>query len=119
MFTAGWIGLTAGWLPHPRRAGIEMALLIAFGFFWGFVYGGVMNLYTWPYLAGDPQMTWAPGVGLADALRRYLAFYLATSLLWDSVAAIGNVVLMVVLGLPTVRALTRFRGRLQFQVARP
>lgn len=116
MFTAGWLGLTAGWLPHPRHARGELLLLVGFGFLWGFLYGGIMNLYSWPYLAGDSQTTWAPGAGLADALRRYAAFYLATSLLWDAAAAIGNAILMVAIGLPTVRALARFRGRLQFQV---
>lgn len=116
MFTAGWIGLIAGWLPHPRRPSAEIALLIGFGFLWGFVYGLIMNLYTWPFLTGDPLITWTPGAGAADALRRYAAFYVATSLLWDSAAAVGNVILLAALGLPTIRALTRFRGRMQFQV---
>lgn len=116
MFIAGWLGLTAGWLPHPQGRRGEMVLLVGFGFVWGFLYGGIMNLYSWPYLAGDPQTTWTPGAGVTDALRRYVAFYLATSLLWDAAAAIGNVILMSALGLPTVRALARFRGRFQFQV---
>lgn len=119
MFTAGWIGLTAGLLPHSRHPKIEIIMLAGFAFFWGFVYGVVMNLSTWPYLAGDPQMNWAPGTGPADALRRYASFYIATSLLWDSAAAFGNVILIAALGLPTVRALTRFRGRMQFQVRQP
>lgn len=116
MFTAGWIGIMAGWLPHPRRPAAELALLVGFGFLWGFVYGLIINLYTWPYLVSDPLTTWTPGAGIADALRRYAAFYVATSLLWDSAAAIGNAVLLATLGLPTIRALTRFRGRMQFQV---
>lgn len=116
MFTAGWVGLTAGWLPHPKRPAAELALLMSFGFLWGFIYGVIMNLYSWPYLAGDPAITWAPGEGLNAALRHYATFYLATSLLWDAAAAIGNVVLLAVLGLPAVRALTRFRDRLQFQI---
>lgn len=119
MFTAGWLGLIAGWLPHLRRPSAELALLIGFGFLWGFVYGLIMNLYTWPFLTGDPLITWTPGAGAADALRRYAAFYVATSLLWDSAAAVGNVVLLAALGLPTIRALTRFRGRMQFQVRPP
>lgn len=118
MFTAGWVGLTAGWMPHPRRPAVELLLLVGVGFCWGFLYGGIMNLYSWPYLAGDPQTTWAPGAGVQDALRRYAAFYLTTSLLWDTAAAIGNVILMAALGLPTVRALARFRNRFQFQVQR-
>lgn len=116
MFTAGWIGLTAGWLPHLRQPRAELALLVAFSFLWGFLYGGIMNLSTWPFLAGDPRLTWTPGAGVGDALNRYAAYYLATSLLWDSAAAVGNVILILVLGLPVIRALTRFRDRFQFQV---
>lgn len=56
---------------------------------------------------------------MADGLRSYAAFYVTTSLLWDSAAAIGNVILMAALGLPAVRALTRFRGRMAFQVQHP
>lgn len=116
MFTAGWIGLTAGLLPHPRRARFELALLIVFGFVWGFVYGAIMNLSTWPYLVGDPQMTLTPGTGMGEAVNRYAVYYLATSLWWDAGAAVGNVLLVAALGLPTVRAFTRFRDRFQFQV---
>ena len=116
MFTAGWVGLSAGLLPHLRRPRAELALLIAFAGLWGFAYGAIMNLYTWPLLVGDPGQSWSPGAGAAEALRRYVAFYLATSLLWDSVGAAGNVILLAALGRPTLRALARFRDRLQFEV---
>lgn len=115
MFTAGWVGLTAGLLPHPRRPRAGMALLIGFGLLWGFVYGLILSLYSWPYIVGDPLSTWTPGAGVADALRRYAVFYVATSLLWDAAAAAGNALLLAALGPPSVRALTRFRGRMQFQ----
>jgi energy-coupling factor transport system substrate-specific component len=114
MFTAGWIGLTAGWLPHLSRPRMELGLLIGFGVVWGFLYGAVMNLYTWPFLVGDPAMTWEPGAGLTGGLSRYAVFYMATSFVWDSIAAIGNAILLVILGIPTIRALDRFRNRLQF-----
>lgn len=116
MFTAGWVGLTAGWLPHPQRGRSELFLLISFAFVWGLLYGAIMNLYTWPYFVGDSATTWAPGVGAADTFRRYVAFYLTTSLLWDLAAAIGNVMLIMALGLPTVKALDRFQNRMHFQV---
>ncbi len=116
MFTAGWIGLSAGFLPHLRRSKAEVLMLVLFAFVWGFAYGAIMNLYTWPYLGGDPAMTWAAGVGLGDTLHRYAAFYVTTSLVWDSAAAVGNVILMAALGLPAVRALIRFQGRMQYHV---
>lgn len=117
MFTAGWMGMTAGWLPHPQRPGAELGLLLGFGFLWGFLFGGIMNLYSWPYIVGNAQQSWQPGSGLSQALSRYGAFYVATSLLWDLAAAVGNVILLLILGLPSIRALSRFRDRYQFQVA--
>lgn len=119
MFTAGWIGLTAGWLPHPKRPAAELGLLLLFGFGWGFLYGAILNLYTWPLLTGDPATTWAPGTGLGGTLARYGAFYLLTSLVWDSMAAAGNVVLLAILGIPAVRALSRFHDRMTFKVSTP
>jgi energy-coupling factor transport system substrate-specific component len=115
MFTAGWMGLTSGWLPHLRQARLELGLLLLFGFGWGLLYGAIMNLYSWPYLAGPTNMTWTPGTGLSGAIARYATFYLATSLIWDLAAAVGNMVLLLILGIPTIRALNRFRDRLQFQ----
>lgn len=117
MFAAGWIGLIAGWLPHPEHAWLELAILCAYGFATGFMYGAVMNLVTWPYLAGDPALTWQAGSGLRASLASYASYYVVTSLVWDFARAAGNVALMLVMGLPIVRALTRFHQRLYFRVA--
>ena len=116
MFAAGWVGLTAGWLPHFQNRELELLLLAVFAFAWGFLYGGVMNLSTWPLLAGDLRMSYVAGAGPLAVLRSYATFYLATSLVWDLAAAIGNVVLLIVLGIPTINALLRFRNRMSFQV---
>jgi energy-coupling factor transport system substrate-specific component len=115
MFTAGWVGLTAGWLPHPPPAGLQLLLLATFAFFWGMLFGAIMNLYFWPFISGNSVMGWQPGTGFEMGLRRYAAFYLATSLLWDVGRALGNTILIVVLGMPAVRALARFRDRFQFE----
>lgn len=116
MFAAGWVGLTSGWLPHPQRPPVTLAMLIVFGGMWGFLYGAIMNLYSWPYIVGDPAMSWQAGVGLAGFLARYGAYYLATSLIWDIGGALGNILLLLILGVPGLHALTRFRDRFQFRV---
>lgn len=118
MFTAGWVGLASGWLPHPSHPRGEMALLLAWGFAWGLLYGMIINLYTWPWLLGTAATSWQPGIGLRETLARYGAFYVATSLLWDLGRAMGNVLLLLVLGIPAVRALSRFRSRFQYAVVR-
>ncbi|MEA3340475.1 MAG: ECF transporter S component [Chloroflexota bacterium] len=118
MFAAGWVGLTAGWLPrftpHVSRFTFH-ALLSIFAFAWGLLYGAIINLYFWPFAMGPVGQAWTPGIGLRETLVRYAAFYVATSLGWDLVRAGGNVALILLLGAPTVRALTRFQQRFHFE----
>ncbi|MGD8997051.1 MAG: ECF transporter S component [Anaerolineae bacterium] len=161
MFTAGWAGLTSGWLRRimdtvprsrlvqaiglskeggvralpsvrhvsgvpPRRTrdgqnvgGLTILILCIFGFIWGLLYGAIINIYFWPFALGPAEQTWAPGIGLGEMLARYGVFYGVTSLAWDLVRAVGNVVLVLVLGVPMIKALERFRRRFNFDVAGP
>jgi len=137
MFTAGWAGLSAGWLGRmskglkehvahvPQRdesrltlrfSRLDLLILCLFGFFWGLLYGAIMNIYFWPFAVGAAEQTWTPGIGLGETLARYGAFYVVTSLAWDLARAAGNVALIVVLGRPMVKALERFRRRFHFQI---
>lgn len=122
MFAAGWAGLAAGWLAGAMRRlpkltpALDVIALSAFGFAWGVLYGLIINLYFWPYASGPIGQSWTPGTGLGEAVRRYAAFYLATSLAWDMARAIGNAGLLLLLGAPVVRALTRFQRRFYFEV---
>jgi energy-coupling factor transport system substrate-specific component len=136
MFTAGWAGLSAGWLRHltfhasrftlcaPRSThnetqhGIRLGVLILciFGFIWGLLYGAIINVYFWPFAAGPVEQTWSPGIGPGETLARYGIFYVVTSLAWDLARAVGNVALILVLGAPMIKALERFRRRFNFEV---
>ncbi len=128
MFTAGWVGMTAGWLrkiPAPKPQGPnrspgfglwDLGFLSVFGFTWGLLYGVIINIYFWPFAAGPIEQTWTRGIGPGETLARYAAFYAATSLGWDLVRAVGNAALILLLGAPTVRALARFRRRFDFEV---
>jgi energy-coupling factor transport system substrate-specific component len=119
MFTAGWAGMTAGWLGRISKGRdwrLEIALLCAFGFVWGLLYGVIINVYFWPFAASPAAQAWAPGLGLWETLSRYGVFYAVTSLGWDMARAVGNVALILLLGPATVRALTRFRRRFHFEV---
>jgi energy-coupling factor transport system substrate-specific component len=64
---------------------------------------------------GTAATSWQPGIGLREIVARYSAFYITTSLLWDVGRAVGNMVLILVLGVPAVRALSRFHNRLHFR----
>jgi len=124
MLAAGWVGLTAGMVsaiipPRTNNRRVEdriVLILSVLGFIWGLLYGAIMNIYFWPYAMGPSAQTWTRGIGLGETLSRYVAFYLVTSLGWDLARSIGNVVLVLVLGVPVIRALTRFRRRFHFEV---
>ncbi len=118
MFASGWVGLTSGWLPNLRRwRRIEVAVLSAWGLAWGFVFGLVMNLWFWPYVFAPDQegLYWQPGIGLAETLRRYVAFYALTSFWWDLARAGGNALLLLFFAAPVVKLLRRFAQRFHFE----
>ncbi len=115
MFAAGWVGLSAGWLPrlsHPRRV---IFMLAAFGALWGLLFGIILNLYFWPFISDSGAQSWQPGLSLAVSVGRYVSFYLTTSLVWDVGRGLGNALLILALGLPAIQALARFRDRFQFE----
>jgi len=127
MFTAGWVGMSTPILrpvirsligtQQPRKAKIirlEVMLLALFGLVWGFLYGAIMNLWQWPFIAGPQGQSWMAGLSLGATIQHYLTFYLVTSLVWDTIAALGNVLLLMAFGAPALRALRRFRQRFVF-----
>ncbi len=123
MFTAGWMGLLAplalslvrlvGGRPGSRR---ELVVLAAFAGLAGLFFGVVINLWFWPYMTGPADQYWQAGVTLSETVRRYVVYYLATSLLWDVFAVSGNVLLVMVFGAATLRALRRFQQRFELRV---
>jgi energy-coupling factor transport system substrate-specific component len=116
MLAAGWVGMGAGYVGRigGRKASTTtIAVLSLYGCAAGFAYGILLDLWEWPLLAaaGSSSLSWAPGVGLAALVRRFGAFYLATSLVYDTFRAVGNLLLIAVLGPAVIPALERFRRR--------
>ncbi|MEM9292195.1 MAG: ECF transporter S component [Acidobacteriota bacterium] len=121
MFAAGWTGMIAGWIPQfPKRPRLELTLLALWGAAAGWLYGVVMNLWFWPFLmppgGADEGIHWVAGSSWLEGVQAYLAFYLVTSLWWDTGRAVGNLVLILAIGAPILRLLRRFRGRFGFWV---
>ena len=119
MFTTGWVGLLSGWLPEfPRHRRVEAVMLAVWGGVLGFIFGAIMNIWFWPFLAGGSQggQGWQPGMSILATLRNYLTFYVATSLWWDLGRAGGNALLLLLFGQPILRVLRRFRTRFRFDV---
>src|SRR2546425_159082 len=72
-----------------------------------------------PSASGSSPLSWAPGIGLGSLLHRFGGFYLATSLVYDSFRAAGNLLLTAVVGGAVIRALDRFRRRFLLAWERP
>jgi energy-coupling factor transport system substrate-specific component len=114
MLALGWMGAGAGLVApvtvrlEPR---LEVVVLAAYAWVWGFLYGAIMNLWFWPFQRGG-ALSWYPGLGFTDTLHRYWSFYVATSLGWDAATALANALLVLILGIPVLRSLRRFAHRL-------
>ena len=119
MVAVGWVGMGAGLLPRTRGWPLRVAALAAYGFAAAFFFGAIMNLWFWPFQAGTSELGWAPQLGAASNLQRYLSFYVATSAGWDAAGAIGNAVLALVLGRPLLGALDRAARRMHLEIGPP
>jgi energy-coupling factor transport system substrate-specific component len=115
MIAAGWVGAAAGIAGARRRGRMpqrrDIVILAVVGIAAGFAYGAVMDVWDWTFFRGSADFGWVPGLSAGDAATRFGRFYLATSLVYDSLRAGGNAVLVVLLGAPVVGALVRLRRR--------
>lgn len=125
MLGAGWIGMTAGWLPHAGEPGSRrnIIMLAGFGAIWGLLFGAILNLTEWPFAApGLREQTglyWIPGMSFSETLSTYWRFYLTTSLVYDSFRAVANVLLVLVLARPVLRLFARYRSRFIWEPWQP
>jgi energy-coupling factor transport system substrate-specific component len=121
MLGAGWVGMTAGWLPRAGESGgrRELLMLAMFGGLWGFLYGGILNLMEWPFAAPGLDeragLYWVPGMGFSETAATYLRFYVSSSLVYDAFRAGANVLLVLALGRPLLRLLDRYRDRFSWE----
>jgi energy-coupling factor transport system substrate-specific component len=116
MVAVGWVGAGAGLMPRSGPWTRRIAVLAAYGFASGYLFGAVMNLWSWPFILRGTSLGWAPSAGTATNLRHYMAYYAATSFAWDSFRAVGNAVMIVVLGRPLLASLDRAARRMHVEV---
>lgn len=119
MLAAGWIGLGAGLLGHlvagrvRPRGRAELAVLAGYAAVVAYAFGALMNLWFWPFaIGGDTAVSYIPDGPFAENLRRFLIFTVTTSTLtWDTVRAVTNVVAVLVVGSPVLGTLRRAQRR--------
>lgn len=85
MLGAGWVALGAGLLPAVRPSA-ERWLLAGYGAVSALLYGLLLDLWFWPFLAtaaGGTELAYSADAALGDNLSRFFVFHLITGLGWD------------------------------------
>jgi len=95
MLAAGWIGLFAGLFSKKISKRFEIIALIAIGVISSLLFGALMDLQLWPWIAStNTQLGFIAGAPLMENLSRYLTFHIATAMAWDIPRAMTTAVLI-------------------------
>jgi energy-coupling factor transport system substrate-specific component len=114
MLASAWLGLIAGLLPRASGR-TEVGMLAVYAGLSSLAYGLLMNLWFWPFIGGsDADLSFLPGDAVADNASRLLTFTVVTSLGFDVPRAVGNAVLVLLLGAVLLRSLRRVARRAWF-----
>ncbi len=116
MLAASWVGMGAGLLSRSLRGGAEVVALVLYGAIAAFGFGLVMNMYFWPFaVGGDTAISMQAGGAVADNVRRFLAYHVATSLGWDTGRALTTAVVIGLMGRSLLGSLRRTARRGAFE----
>lgn len=98
MMAAGLVGLGAGALPKFQKTWWQVSVLISYAIPASFVYGALMTLWNWPFLAGvGSSLSYIPGAGVIANLERFWQYQIFTGgLLWDTGRAVTTSILIFV-----------------------
>ncbi|MBZ5737219.1 ECF transporter S component [Nocardioides sp. GBK3QG-3] len=114
MLCSAWIGMGAGLLPRRVTGRAEIAMLAAYGVVSAYLFGLLMNLSSWPFIAGivvqghAGSLSYVAGAPVWDNLRTFVVYTVLTSTgSWDTIRAITNAVAIVLLGPAVLTTLRR------------
>lgn len=112
MLAAAALGATCGLGTHCIRSDRfrSRIALAATGAVAALVFGLVINLWSWPFLRQEGDLTWVPGGALSTNLSHYWRYYVTTSLAWDIAGAALNAVVLFLIGRTALRILIPARG---------
>ena len=118
VFACGWVGAIAGVAGQFRRGVYgwrDLVVLGAVAVVTGYAFGALLDVWDWTtFYRGAPGYGFVAGASPGELAGRFAAFYFATSAAWDSFRAFGDVIAVLVLGLPFLTALDRIRSRFSF-----
>lgn len=118
VFACGWVGAIAGVAGAYRHGAYGWRDVVALGavaLVTGFLFGALLDVWDWTtFYRGAPGYGYVSGASPGELLQRFGRFYVATSAWWDSFRAAGDVIAVVILGLPFLAALGRMRSRFTF-----
>jgi energy-coupling factor transport system substrate-specific component len=114
MVASAWIGFGAGCLPRARGRA-ELTLLAGYGVVTGLLFGLLLNLSFWPFARYyPPQIAFLPDASATTNVLHWLRFDITSSLGFDVPRAVGNAVLVLLVGAPVLAALRRVARRAAF-----
>ncbi|KRB77437.1 ABC transporter permease [Nocardioides sp. Root190] len=115
MLVAAWVGMGAGLLPRRFTGRAEIVLLVGYGIVSAYLYGLLMNLQGWPFIAGvqvpgqdSTELSYVPGAPVLENLHHFIVYTLLTSTGgWDTGRAITNALAIALLGPAVLTTLRR------------
>lgn len=116
MMAAGLVGIGAGVVSRiPTRK--PLLLLCAYAVLASFVYGALMTMWTWPFLAGvGTSLSFVPGAPVSENFLNFLRYELFTGgLLWDLGRAITTVALILLTGKTLLVTLGRVANKVSIR----
>ncbi len=116
MLGAAWVALGAGLLPRVRPRA-ERWLLAGYGVLASLLYGALLDLWFWPFLAtaaGGTDLAYVAGAPLTENLSRFAVFHLITGLGWDVPRAALTGALCLLAGPAVLTGLRRAARRAAF-----
>ena len=113
MMAAGLVGLGAGALWRARGRVTQIAILVGYAIVAAFVYGALMTMWNWPFLAGlGTTLSFVPGAPIASNLQRFVQYEILTGgLLWDLGRAITTSALIALTAPALLTSLRRAANR--------
>jgi energy-coupling factor transport system substrate-specific component len=113
MMAAGLLGLLAGALPKLASKSLQITMLIITAVITSYLYGFLMTLWNWPFLAGTgTTISYLPGAAPLENLGRFITYEIFTGgLLWDTGRAITTAVLVALTAPALLTTLNRAARR--------